>query len=528
MDTSVKDPGRYQLMPAMTEAQYNELKDDIRRRGVLVPIEFDGEGHILDGHHRYQAFEELIAEGADLPLYDKIVRRFSSEEEKVAYVVSLNVKRRHLNSEQRQELVVRLRKEFGYTLSKIAQILGISIATASRDIDSLPQAERDELKNIAIQGADGRAYNARAWSEVPRTFSTGIQQLRTMQNAVINEAAAGLAHKYMDEAQAELDAKKQEAPPTEQIIVPTPSSVSNGSAPPTNAVISDAEARDRMSAFAWYGGKASHLNWLLPLLPRCKHFVDVFGGSAAVLLNRDPSPIETYNDLDNNVVNFFKVVRQNPDELMRLLHLTPYSREDRKEALRAMRTPPPNTDISLEHARLFFIMARQTQRGQAQMITDSELNAWRFTRNVIQRGIAVYNAQWQSGIDGLAAVAARLRNVQIENYPALDVIRLYNDPGVLLYCDPPYVHDTRRLDKTSTYAFEMTTQQHVELAAALHKHQGLVALSGYPSPLYDELYADWFYVDMPYQSASVQITTSTLDASRIERLWTNYDLGIKR
>jgi DNA adenine methylase len=519
------DSSKYQLMPAMTPAQYAELKDDIRRRGVLVPIEFDGEGNILDGHHRYQAFTELIEEGVDLPLYDKIVRRFSSEEEKVAYVVSLNVKRRHLNAEQRQELVVRLRKEFGYTLSKIAEILGISIATASRDINTLPPAEREELKTIAVQGADGRNYNARAWSEVPRTYATGTQQLRTMQNAVIDQAAAGLAEKYMDEARAELDAKKQATTVPEQIIAPTPPP--NGSAP-KEAVISDTEARERMSAFAWYGGKASHLNWLLPLLPRCKHFVDVFGGSASVLLNRDPSPIETYNDLDNNVVNFFKVVRQNPEELIRLLHLTPYSREDRKEALRAMREPPPNTDINLEHARKFFIMARQTQRGQAQMITDSELNAWRFTRNVIQRGMAAYNAQWQSGIDGLAAIAARLRNVQIENYPALDVIRLYNDPGVLLYCDPPYVHDTRRLDKTATYAFEMTVQDHVELAAALRKHQGLVALSGYPSDLYDELYKDWFYIDMPYQSASVQTTTSSLDASRIERLWTNYDLGIKR
>jgi len=142
---------KYQLMPAMTPAQYSELKDDIKRRGVLVPIEFDGEGNILDGHHRYQAFTELIEEGADLPLYDKIVRRFSSEEEKVAYVVSLNVKRRHLNAEQRQELVVRLRKEFGYTLSKIAQILGISIATASRDIDSLPKEEREELKSMLFK-----------------------------------------------------------------------------------------------------------------------------------------------------------------------------------------------------------------------------------------------------------------------------------------------------------------------------------------------------------------------------------------
>lgn len=502
---------KYQLMPEMTPAQYQELKEDIKQRGVLIPIEFDQEGNILDGHHRHKAFTELIEEGADLPLYDKIVRRFGSEEEKVAYVVSLNVKRRHLTSEQRQELVVRLRKEFGYTLAKIAQVLGISIATASRDIDSLPPTERDELKSIPVQGSDGRTYNPKAWSEVPRVFTTGTQQLRTMQNSLISEAAAGLAEKYMDAARAEIAAK---APPPSQ-------------PPPEGAVIGDAEARERISAFSWYGGKASHLSWLLPLLPKCRHFVDLFGGSAAVLLNREPSQIETYNDLDNNVVNFFRVLREFPEELARLLALTPYSREERKIALRSMREPP-GAEPDIEKARQFFVMAKQTPRGQAQMITDSELNAWRFTRNVIQKGMGVHNAQWQSGIDGLAAVAARLRNVQIENYPALDIIRLYNDPGVLLYCDPPYVHDTRRLDKTSTYAHEMTPDDHRGLAVALHAHKGLVALSGYPSPLYDELYRDWNYIDVPYESSSSQSLISTTSASRIERLWCNYDLGVAR
>jgi DNA adenine methylase len=512
---------RYQLMPAMTPEQYAELKEDIRAHGVLIPIEYDQEGNILDGHHRYQAFTELIEEGADLPLYDKIVRKFSNEEEKIAYVVALNVKRRHLTSEQRQELVVRLRKEFGYTLSKIAQILGISIATASRDISSLPAEVQAELKTVPVQGADGRAYNAKAWSEIPRVFSTGTQQLRTMQNQIINEAAAGLAERYIEEAREEIAAKKA----TELIqIAPPPQS--NGTT--IKEAVTDAEARERITAFSWYGGKASHLAWLLPLLPRTRHFVDLFGGSAAVLLNREPSPIETYNDLDNNVVNFFRVLREQPDELARLLSLTPYSREERKLCLRSMREPPENTSLSLEKARQFFVMAKMTPRGQAQMITDSELNAWRFTRDVIQRGMAVYNAQWQSGIDGLAAVAARLRNVQIENYPALDVLRLYNDPGVLVYADPPYVHDTRRLDKTSTYAYEMTPDDHRKLAAALHSHKGPVALSGYPSPLYDELYGDWNYIDVPYESSSSQSTVSTTSASRIERLWTNYSLGINR
>ena len=513
---------KYQLMPEMTPEQYQELKEDIRRRGVLIPIEYDQDNNILDGHHRYQIFTELIDEGVDLPLYDKIVRRFSSEEEKIAYVIALNVKRRHLTPDQRQELVIKLRKEFGYTLSKIASLLGISIATASRDIDSLPQAERDELKSLSIQGADGRVYNPKAWSEVPRIFSTGTQQLRQMQNNIINQASAGLAEKYLDEARAEIALKKaSDELSTQQAAAPPPVTAPTGA-----AVIGDAEAKERITAFSWYGGKSSHLSWLLPLLPRTRHFIDLFGGSAAVLLNREPSSIETYNDLDKNVVNFFRVLREQPQELARLLALTPYSREERKICLKSMREPSDNNN--LEKARQFFVMAKMTPRGQAQWIDDSMLNAWRFTRNNIQNNMSIYNAQWQAGIDGLATVAARLRNVQIENYPALDILRLYNDPGVLIYADPPYVHAARRDDKIGVYAHEMTTEDHIALAGALRNHRGPVALSGYPSDLYDNLYKDWHYIDVPYESSSSQSTVSTLSASRIERLYTNYDLGIKR
>ena len=78
-------------------------------------------------------------------------------------------------------------------------------------------------------------------------------------------------------------------------------------------------------AFGWYGGKFSHLDWLLPLLPKTTHYCEPYGGSAAVLLNRDPSPVETYNDIDGDLVNFFRVLRDNPDDLIRKIGLTPNS-----------------------------------------------------------------------------------------------------------------------------------------------------------------------------------------------------------
>jgi len=82
----------------------------------------------------------------------------------------------------------------------------------------------------------------------------------------------------------------------------------------------------KLIAFGWYGGKYSHLDWLLPLLPACHHYVEPFAGSAAVLLNREPSPVETYNDIDGEVTNFFRVLRDRKEKLVEQIGLTPFSR----------------------------------------------------------------------------------------------------------------------------------------------------------------------------------------------------------
>ena len=107
----------------------------------------------------------------------------------------------------------------------------------------------------------------------------------------------------------------------------------------------------KMIAFGWYGGKFSHLDWLLPLLPEAHHYCEPFGGSGAVLLNRSPSPVETYNDLDGEVVNFFRVLREQRDELISQIAFTPFSREEYYFAV-----SDQDDEISpLERARRFFI-----------------------------------------------------------------------------------------------------------------------------------------------------------------------------
>ena len=126
------------------------------------------------------------------------------------------------------------------------------------------------------------------------------------------------------------------------------------------------ERRSKMIAFGYYGGKFSHLDFILPLLPtHFTHYCEVFGGSAAVLINRPPAPVETYNDLDGEVVNFFECLRDHGKELVRLISLTPFSRVELVKAL------SPATELAkLERARRSFVRARQTRTGLAQ--TSSE------------------------------------------------------------------------------------------------------------------------------------------------------------
>ena len=118
----------------------------------------------------------------------------------------------------------------------------------------------------------------------------------------------------------------------------------------------------KLIAFGWYGGKFSHLDWLLPLLPQTKHYCEPFGGSAAILINREPSEVETYNDIDGEVVNFFKVLREQKDELIEEIGLTPFSREEFGKAI----SEPTKNFTNLERARRFYIRARQVRTGLAQ------------------------------------------------------------------------------------------------------------------------------------------------------------------
>lgn len=523
----IAQTGRYQIMPEMTAEEYTQLKEDIRKNGVITPIEFDQNGVIIDGHHRFRAFSELIAEGVELPLFDRITRRFENDDARHEYVISLNLKRRHLTGEQRAELIVKLRKPpFSYTMAKIASIMSISVATVSRAIDSLPDDILTELKTLQIEGVDGRVYSA---DYAPRVnYATGYTQLREKAQRDAAKAGEAVRIAFPQPPASPLPVKLVAAPVTEPSEAPQPPPTTPEAEPPSNAIAEllakgQTPAPGVISAMPYYGGKGSHLTWLLPLLPYSNHFIDLFGGSAAVLLNKQTTPIETYNDLDGAVVNFFKVLREKPEELIRLIALTPFSRGERRHAYRTIDTQN-YTDV--EKARLYYILARQTRNQVAQRTTNNKTNSWRFTRDAIRHGMPAYVLQWQNTLDALAYVAARLRCVQLENYPWYRILELYADPNTLVYADPPYVNETRARDKREIYMFEMTDQEHIDLAGALHKWPGLAAVSGYRCKLYDDLYKDWHRFDMPTLSAAAVNGTNNTSESRerIESLWANYAL----
>lgn len=275
-----------------------------------------------------------------------------------------------------------------------------------------------------------------------------------------------------------------------------------------NAITNSSRKRKKI-AFGWYGGKFSHLGWLLPLLPKTTHFCEPFGGSAAVLLNREASSVETYNDIDGDVVNFFRVLRDHKQGLIEKIALTPFSREEFAKAIKTIK----NETDDIERARKFFIKARQVRTGLAQT---ASVGRWANCLLSSRSGMSGAVSRWLGSVEGLEAIAGRLLRVQIENAPAIEVIKRYDSDETLFYCDPPYPHGSRGDSKA--YGFEMSDDEHRELANALKSVKGKVALSGYECDLMDELYPDW------YKYKTGPLTAHSVKQERTEVLWTNYKL----
>lgn len=259
-------------------------------------------------------------------------------------------------------------------------------------------------------------------------------------------------------------------------------------------------------ALRYFGGKWRLGEWIIGQFPPHECYVEPFGGAASVLLQKRPARVEVYNDLDREVVAFFKVLREQPAELVRSLVLTPYAREE----LEAAFAPAPPDMSEVERARRLFVRSWQGRGGGR----TTWRSGWRYQRSAsLQTSIV---EDWADNLR-LLGHAERFRHVQIESDPALEVIARYDSPETLFYCDPPYLPETRSGRWASNgYAHEMTAEDHAELLERLRGARGMVVLSGYPSALYDELLPGWRRLERAAQAEGSNRSSRPL---RTEVLW---------
>lgn len=242
----------------------------------------------------------------------------------------------------------------------------------------------------------------------------------------------------------------------------------------------------------YFGGKGNFVKKLLSLIPPHRVYCEVFGGGAALLFAKKPSLVEVYNDIDSDLVNFFRVLRdpEKFQQFYRKIQLTPYSREEFdfcRDTYRDCTDP-------VERAYRWYVVARQCFAGDFQ----DNKPSWGYCITTSHRGMAAECSKYLSVIDRLPEFHARVMRVQIEHDDFRRVIPRYDTPETLFYLDPPYVTETRR---SGGYTHELTLDDHRDLVNLLLGIRGMAILSGYWHEVYKPLeQAGWKRLD--YETAS--------------------------
>ena len=219
------------------------------------------------------------------------------------------------------------------------------------------------------------------------------------------------------------------------------------------------------------GSKWSIAKWIIGFFPNHHSYLEPFLGSGAVLFNKPRSNIETVNDLDGNVVNLFEWIRKDPERLAREIYYTPYARQVYDKAFA---TIPAD---SFEKAVNFYIRLNMGHGFR----TNGEKVGWK--NDVQGRERAYASKDWCKLPEKIMLAAERLRGVQIECRPAVEIIERFNHPKVLIYADPPYMLETRH---GKQYQWELDDKGHNDLLNVLLVHKGPVIISGYDNDLYNE------------------------------------------
>ena len=246
----------------------------------------------------------------------------------------------------------------------------------------------------------------------------------------------------------------------------------------------------------YLGSKWQLADWLVAQFPPHELYCEPFAGSAAVFFRKYPSAIEVLNDVDGEVVNFFRVLRSQPEDLVNAIDLTPWSRAEYDLSYEPCDDP-------LERARRFYVRSRQSFCGYT-----ARKSGWRTIKKL--KAARDITGEWRR-LDGLLMAADRLKDALVECLDACTVIARYDHDKALFYVDPPYVKRSRSDSGTSRYPHEMTDDDHAALAKVLHQIEGMALVSGYDSELYRELYSDWQVIS--------KTTTTNGNSKAVEYLW---------
>lgn len=256
-----------------------------------------------------------------------------------------------------------------------------------------------------------------------------------------------------------------------------------------------------MKAICKYpGSKWSIAKWIIEFFPEHHSYLEPFFGSGAVLFNKPRSNIETVNDLDGNVVNLFEWIKKDPERLAYEIYYTPYAREVYEKAFSAV------PEDSFGKAVNFYIRLNMGHGFR----TNGEKVGW---KNDVQGRERAYASQdWCNLPEKIIQAAERLRGVQIECRPAVDVIERFNHPKVLVYNDPPYVLGTRH---GKQYRYELDDKGQNDLLDVLLAHKGPVIISGYDNNLYNDRLQGWY---KEYTTCYSQVCSK-----KQEVIWMNYE-----
>jgi len=257
-----------------------------------------------------------------------------------------------------------------------------------------------------------------------------------------------------------------------------------------------------LSAFPYVGGKTNLSGWITDQLPDHEVYVEPFGGAAAILLNKDRSNVEVYNDLDGDIVQFFEVARDRPDELKEWVRRTPFSEELHQEYVQAFYNGE-RPDDAIERAGRFMFLRYTQFAGKYEGPSG-------FKRDTPRSAVGE-STSWANAPEKIRDVCERLQGVSIQHADYRNVIERYDGPTTVFYCDPPY------LDKEHTY--RVNDFEHAELADALADIKGYAMVSYTDRP--EGLYPDWNTVTRQHGHDAGNRTGHTKEVT--ERLLCNFD-----